>query len=81
MLTVMKMVVKTVDGYQQCHSFTTLMLLQMPPNFFISKDELDEHKHHNFHPKIYLTFYSRYLCFNQTQEVFSFFLFSADKLP
>ena len=35
MLTVMKMVVKMVDGYQECHSFKTLMLLQMPPNFLI----------------------------------------------
>ena len=48
MLTVMKMVVKMVDGHEQCHSLKTLMLLQMPPNFFIiSKDELDEQKHHN----------------------------------
>ena len=75
-LTVMKMVVKMVDGYEQCHSFKTLMPLQMPPNFFIiSKDELDEHKHHNFHPKIYLTFCSRSLFFNRTKMCFLLLLF------
>ena len=72
MLTVMKM----VDGYEQCHSFKTLMLLQMPPNLFIiSKEELDEDRQHNFHPKVYLTSCARSLCFNRTKKCFLLLFF------